>query len=325
MLDKLKRNIILALIFAFVIFLALAFYSDFDSVVSSLSDFPFELIPVLLLIILFNFFFRFLKWHYYVRELDVSISFYDSLLIFSSGLVMSVTPGKWGEILKSFLIKHKTGKEVSETVPIVIAERITDIISLILFALVGASLLGFGTTIIYTIGFGYLSLIYLFLNRKLSKKIFGWIKNIKFLSKHSNKIEHVNKNLFQLFKVKVFSVTIFLSFIAWLFEFFGFYIILRSFTINISVLLSSYIYSFATIVGSLSMLPGGLGATEGSLAFLLIENGFEKEIAVVATLIIRLVTLWFAEFLGAIALLIFSKKELLKIPNIGSDFSKKGK
>ncbi|MEE9432402.1 MAG: flippase-like domain-containing protein, partial [Melioribacteraceae bacterium] len=89
-------------------------------------------------------------------------------------------------------------------------------------------------------------------------------------------------------------------------------------TINISALLSSYIYSFATIVGSLSMLPGGLGATEGSLTFLLSNNGFEKEIAVVATLIIRLVTLWFAEFLGAIALLIFSKKEMLNITNINS-------
>ncbi len=318
MLDKLKRNIILALIFAFVVFLALAFYSDFDSVISSLNKFNFELIPVLLLIIMFNLFFRFLKWHYYVRELNVRISFYDSLLIFSSGLVMSVTPGKWGEILKSFLIKHKTGKEVSETIPIVIAERITDIISLVLFALVGAYLLDFGTTIIYTIGFGYLSLIYIFLNRRFSKKIFAWIKNINFFSKHSNKIEHINKNLFQLFKLRVFSVSLFLSFIAWLFEFFGFYIILRSFTINISALLSSYIYSFATIVGSLSMLPGGLGATEGSLTFLLSNNGFEKEIAVVATLIIRLVTLWFAEFLGAIALLIFSKKEMLNITNINS-------
>ncbi len=119
-----------------------------------------------------------------------------------------------------------------------------------------------------------------------------------------------------MFKPKIFSITLLYSFASWLFEFFGFYIILRSFTINISVVLTSFIYSFATVIGSLSMLPGGLGATEGSLTFLLVDNGFLNEHAVVATLIIRAVTLWFSEIIGALALLIFSKRENLSLGSI---------
>ncbi|MCP5063709.1 MAG: flippase-like domain-containing protein [Ignavibacteriae bacterium] len=316
MIDNLKRNIIIALIFAFVIFLALTFFSDFNSIVSSFRKFPLEIVPLLLLFSLLNLFFRFLKWHFYIRELKIKISFIDSLIVFSSGLVMSVTPGKWGEFLKSFLVKHKTGTAISKTIPIVISERITDIISLIIFAIIGAFIYNYGTTIIYSIALAYLILAIIILNRKIPNKILFLINKIKLLSKYYSKIEQLSENLYKLFKPKIFSITLLYSFASWLFEFFGFYIILRSFTINISVVLTSFIYSFATVIGSLSMLPGGLGATEGSLTFLLVDHGFLNEHAVVATLIIRAVTLWFSEIIGALALLIFSKRENLSLKSI---------
>jgi len=313
LLQKLKRNIILVLIFAFTIFFILTLFADFDLIIVSFQKFPLELVPIVLLIISFNLFFRFLKWHYYIRELNIEVSFLDSLLIFTSGLVMSITPGKWGELLKSFLIKHKTETAVSETIPIVISERITDVISLIIFALVGAFIFNYGVTLICCIGLSYFLILVFILNKKISKKIVVQIKNIKILSKYISKIELLNENLYKLFRPKTFVITILISFASWLFEFFGFYIILRSFTINISMMLSSFVYSFATIIGSLSMLPGGVGATEGSLTFLLIDNGFPNEYAVVATLIIRVVTLWFAEIIGATSLFVFSKREALNI------------
>ena len=316
MLINLKRNIIIALIFAFIVLLALTFFSDLNSIISAIRKFPLKVIPILLLLSSLNLFFRFLKWHYYIRELKINISFFDSLIIFSSGLVMSVTPGKWGEFLKSYLVKYKSGTAISETIPIVISERITDIFSLIIFAILGAYIYNYGVTLIYSIAIVYLILAIIILNRKISLKFLNLIRNIKFLTKYYSKIDQLNENLYKLFNPKIFSITMLYSFASWLFEFFGFYIILRSFTINISVMLTSFIYSFATVIGSLSMLPGGLGATEGSLTFLLVENGILNEHAIVATLIIRFVTLWFAEIVGATALLIFSKRESLSLKTI---------
>jgi uncharacterized protein (TIRG00374 family) len=85
-----------------------------------------------------------------------------------------------------------------------------------------------------------------------------------------------------------------LSFVSWFFECFGFYLILENFDNSISLFWSSFAYAFSTILGSITMLPGGLGVTDGSLAFLLVQKGFSADISVTATFIIRVVTLWFA-------------------------------
>ena len=56
------------------------------------------------------------------------------------------------------------------------------------------------------------------------------------------------------------------------------------------------------------MLPAGLGVTEGSLTFLLVEGGVAKNIAVAATFIIRVVTLWFALFVGIVSITLYQKR-----------------
>jgi glycosyltransferase 2 family protein len=50
---------------------------------------------------------------------------------------MIVTPGKLGEVWKSWLIRDISGDELGKTLPVVIIDRITDVISLIFLSLIG--------------------------------------------------------------------------------------------------------------------------------------------------------------------------------------------
>jgi len=59
---------------------------------------------------------RFLKWEYYLRELDVTVGSRMSLLVFLSGLMMVITPGKAGEVWKSWFLRDLRGVPVSRTV-----------------------------------------------------------------------------------------------------------------------------------------------------------------------------------------------------------------
>jgi len=61
-------------------------------------------------------------------------------------------------------------------------------------------------------------------------------------------------------------------------------------------------YSASIILGSMSMIPGGLGITEGSLASLISSQGITFSTALVLVIIIRLFTLWFGVIVGFIAL-----------------------
>ena len=64
------------------------------------------------------------------------------------------------------------------------------------------------------------------------------------------------------------------------------------------------LWSSTTLIGAISFLPGGLGATEGSLAVLAtrLVTGLGTHAALASTFVIRGATLWFGELIGAVAL-----------------------
>lgn len=89
-----------------------------------------------------NYGLRFLKWEYYLARLDIrGVGKLDSLLVFLSGFVLTVTPGKVGEVFKSAVLRETHGVPAARTAPIVIADRLTDVIGIIV--LIGLGSLGF--------------------------------------------------------------------------------------------------------------------------------------------------------------------------------------
>src|SRR5260370_36510446 len=109
-----------------------ALCGDAPRLVAALVHFRWEYLPLILGLTLFNYSWRFVKWQYYLKRLEVSIHWSKSLLIFVSGLSMAITPAKVGELLKSFLLKRETGAAISHTSPIIVAERLTDGIAMLL-------------------------------------------------------------------------------------------------------------------------------------------------------------------------------------------------
>src|SRR5207248_2162695 len=83
-------------------------------------------------------------WELYLRRLGVRIPLRDSFGIFLSGFSLTVTPGKIGEVLKSYLLREVHGVPMARTAPIVIAERLTDLVALAALALVGVGALAGG-------------------------------------------------------------------------------------------------------------------------------------------------------------------------------------
>ncbi len=86
-----------------------------------------------------NYLLRFLKWEYYLGVLGIrGVPKGESLLIFLSGFVLTVTPGKVGEVFKSLILKEIRGVPIERTAPIVVAERVTDLIGVITLIAIGS-------------------------------------------------------------------------------------------------------------------------------------------------------------------------------------------
>ena len=80
------------------------------------------------------------------------------------------------------------------------------------------------------------------------------------------------------------------------------------------------IYAAAMLVGAISTLPGGLVGTEGSMVALLQQAGITRALASTGTLLVRLVTLWFAVALGLAALVCLHRFQPTRLaPSAGGD------
>ncbi len=308
MLQKIRNRIFISVALAAIIYLAFMIYVDFEKVLSSFKEFNWLLLPILLLLSFGNYISRFFKWEFYLKIIEVKLHKLDSLSIFMSGLIMSVTPGKMGELLKSYLVKQVNGTSISKTAPIVFAERATDFLSLTILALAGAYFYDYGKNIIIIIAVIIISGLVIISNKNLFHKIILFLSKIGFISKHVLKIQTAYESSSKLLAFTPLILMTMLSVISWGFECFGYYIILTNFNLKVDVMWAFFSYSFATIVGALSMMPGGLGVTEGSLTLLLVKKGLSENNAFAATFIVRAVTLWFAVLVGAISVLFYQKR-----------------
>ena len=308
MWQRLKGKLIVAVVLTVGIFFVLSLLADVHKVRTSLLSFRWGLLPLILGLACINYLLRFFKWHYYVRTLSITMSAKESLTIFFSGLAMSVTPAKFGEVLKSFLVKQRYGVPMSRTAPIIFAERFTDFVALVILSLIGILGFQYGRSVTFIGLILSILLIVFIFQQKIWIKFISIAERIPKVSPWAAKLDMAYESTLHLLRAKRLVVASGLSLPAWLAEGLGCYVVFEGMNVSISILKAVFIYSFSTLVGAITMLPGGLGGTEGSLTALAVLHGASKPFAVSSTFLIRLCTLWFAVLLGMGVLLWHRKK-----------------
>ena len=311
MFSKYKKKILISVAFGAIVFLAFSIYADFDKLMKTFSEFNWWYFPIILALSMGNYIIRFYKWEYYRKILDIKLETKTSLLIFMSTFVMSVTPGKMGELLKPYLVREENGPPISKSAPVIIAERLTDFISIVLLCIAGAFVFDYGKGLVIGVGLFFLAGVAVISSRKISLSIVSYLEKIKLFSKFAHKFHEAYESIYKLVKIKPLIIATIVSAVAWFCECLGLYIILKVYSqyshIDVSVFSAVFIYGFSTIIGSIAMLPGGLGVTEASLTGLMVLLKIPKDISVASTFIIRVATLWFAVLIGVIAVYFYQK------------------
>ena len=100
-LTQLRGKIIISALLGLAVVVVLGLLSDIGQVGQSFGSFAWATLPAILGFTLLNYGLRWLKWDYYLRRMGMGdrVSYADSALLFTSGMVMAVTPGKVGEVL----------------------------------------------------------------------------------------------------------------------------------------------------------------------------------------------------------------------------------
>lgn len=309
---NLKKKIFISIIFGLIIFAGLSIYSDFAKITKIFLTFNYKYIPLILILAPLNYCFRYIKWNYYLKKINVHIKTRDNILIFASTLAMTVTPGKIGELLKSYLIKENYNIPISQTVPLVIAERLTDVFSMIILASFGALIYNYGRMVLFLISLCISIFICIVQSPKIIDEIINLLGKIKYIKKYLVSIKDFYHNIYTVLKIKPLLFAIIIGIFSWSFEGVIIFFTLKAINIEISLLTSIFIFSFSLVVGAISMLPGGLFIAEGSIFGLLLLEGIPKDIAIITTIITRLSTLWLGVLIGIIALFLVQKKMFIR-------------
>lgn len=295
---------------AFIVALALVLFGDLRQVAGQLARFPWSLAPLILLCTLFNYSLRFLKWHYYVRLIGArSLSWRDSARIFVAGFPLSITPGKVGEAVKGVWLQRAAGVPVSRGVMVVLAERISDGLAVLLLSTLGVlAFPRYWPVFLIALSF-LLSAVIISQIPALADRLVDFATRLPVLGRFSESMREFYLAARTLFRPTATAAAVSLGMVAWLGEGLGMYLALRGLGVRgggTTLGAAVFALSFSTVIGAMSALPGGLGAAEASIAALLILSlGLAAHTAAAATLLIRFATLWFGALLG-LAVWLFS-------------------
>ena len=297
------KKVWLLILLTVVVFAGLVSYGDYREMGGRLANFPVPFLLGSLALAAVNYGIRFLRWAYYLRVLGIGVPLPVSVLVFLSGLAMSVTPGKMGELLKSYLLRDRSGVPVSTSAPVVVMERVTDVVSVALLGLTGLALLPWVVSLLLAIILLVGGVLMFLVASRHSDRLLA----LPIIRRWKSGLQSSRDGLRSLMLPRPMAVAVFLGSLAWLSEGVALWLIMRGFGAEISLVRALPIYAAATLVGAVSTLPGGLIGTEGTMVALLQQSGVARGVASAGTLLVRLVTLWFAVLVGLIALVCLNK------------------
>ena len=292
------RKLLLVAFLVCLVFAGVAGYGDFQEVWRRMSQFP----PLYLLwafgLALINYLLRFLRWALYLKILQINVSFPVSLLVFLGGLAMTITPGKVGELVKCYLLRDRARVPVAASLPLVLMERVTDLVSVGLMGLVGLFLLPplLSTSLLLALAV-VTAALYVLSTRHTDRAL-----GLPLIRRWQEEIREARQGIRALSRPGPMAAALTLGLVSWVSEGVALWVVLKGLGTDVSVLLSLPVYAGSVLIGAATTLPGGLLGTEGAMVAILQQIGAERDVAAAGTLIVRVATLWFAVAVGLVAL-----------------------
>ena len=239
------------------------------------------------------------KWHAMARARSpVPLGY--SLAVFLSGLVLSLTPGKVAELWKAYAVAKRTDVPTGRMVPVVLLERLMDLIAVTAMALLALHWLPGLWPLIAAVAI-LLGLAAAFLWRRPWAGLRQWAEIRPRWHGLVRAVEEALRSMRVLLRPAMLSVVLALSLLAWSLEGLTLWIALEALQAPVDVPTALAVFAVSTLAGALSFIPGGVLAAEASMVALLVSQGVGTAEAAAATLVVRGVTLWYGVGLGGAA------------------------
>ena len=318
----LESKLLPGLIAAVALYLGYATLVGGLPLLDALRAFDLRALAVALLLVAVNYLLRFVRWQRYLTALDLRLPLDRSLTGFLAGFAMTVTPGKLGELLKAYLFGRSDGLPAASVGAIVIAERLTDVLGLVVVVAFGlgqfydplAAVVGQGAVnLLIAVCLASVAFVPLLAQPRWSAPLFAALERLPRLGALVPLMRETQAGMAALLRPRVMAVAMLLAIVGWGLEGVALWTLLHGFGHQAPPFGPAlFVYGSTTLLGAVSFLPGGLGVTELALGLMLTRLGLASGAAEAAaiTYLIRFATLWFGVAVGLVALARFRRRYL---------------
>jgi glycosyltransferase 2 family protein len=298
-----RRALIAIAALAALIYLGGAFAVDSARILAAIEQLAWLGCGLVLALSVANYFVRFERWRTFLARLGHELPFGRHLLYYLSGFAFTISPAKAGEAVRSLYLR-KYGVTYSQSIAALFVERLQDLLAMVLLAslivsdrpayrplLVGALLLVLG--LVWAASIKGLPDLLVRLSRHFRRA-----RIVRLLSAIANLLRSSRA----LLQPRLLVLGTVAGVLSWGSEGVGYYLICQGLHVHVPLLSAIGIYALAVLAGSAAFfLPAGLGGMELVMTTLLVAQGAPLRVALVATLLCRIATLWFAVLIGMAA------------------------
>lgn len=285
-LDNIRKY--LPLVIGMLILVVVAFFVPWADVFDRLSRLTPITIAMLVALSLVYFFGKILRYWLMLRMLDSDVSFGKVALACMVAQPVSVLPA--GELYRGAMLKRYANVSQMKGSPTVVTQAIVEAIGLLLVALVGAAVLRQGILPIAVVSVALILVVFGIKKNKvsLSQKIINKIPGVSITKSKLKVFLSSNQTLLHRYNFLTLLAASFITTFAGIGIIF---VAARGLDVEISLFQAAIAYALPVVLGAVSFLPGGIGASEQGLVGMLALFGVGVSPAVAITLIMRTFTL----------------------------------
>lgn len=246
-----------------------------------------------------NYVLRTVRWHIMARAAGLKLSLTQNFRHYIAGFAMTATPGRLGELVRLRWITRETGVSFDKLAPLALGDRAAELAGVAPLILISIAVTSVGSDVALPLAVTALAGAVIVTRPGVMRWLvtLGWRMTGR-LPRLFARLRRAVAGLADFTPTRVALPAVLLGALGWLAEGAALWYLLDWLNAPIGFWLAVGIFLIAILAGSAAGLPGGLGGAEAAMVALLILQDVPLSVAVAATAIIRLTTLWFAIALG---------------------------
>jgi uncharacterized protein (TIRG00374 family) len=252
---------------------------------SALSRFHLAYLPIVLALSMGYYLLKGYQWHLFLKPLKLDHGAVETILIYFAGQPTAILP--LGELSRAFILRQHAKVSLGEVSATVVVQELLYPIGLIAAAVPGAGRFPGAQAAVVVALLGILAISTILLWPRAFNLVMRFAVRIPVIRRYSDDLTSLHQDVIVIARRPASLGPALLGPVAAVIAIAMFYFTVRSVGVNMGIYQVAFVYAVAHLAGGISLLPGGVGAYEGSMTFLLVAFGVAGPVAAAIAILNR--------------------------------------